>query len=233
MNKVRIKPSSTLLSAAFVCLFLPGSITSAQQPRSGDSYGKPQSSRHFVQLKGIKPGAKTRIHGRVMDAKGGPMGGVMVSAYDEEQQMHVSVFTAADGNFELKELRKTTHQVRMRLPGQLDEWVEDVEPDSDALTVRMEPAKGEDLQMQRTAASAMSLMKWDSLRDKENYKMMCAYCHQIGTVGFRTPEEPVDWETMVRRMDGFGGLYKHTQETIVQRFGGHLQGRCRLKMAHV
>ena len=217
MNKVRIKPSSTLLSAAFVCLFLPGSITSAQQPRSGDSYGKPQSSRHFVQLKGIKPGAKTQIHGRVTDAKGGPMGGVMVSAYDEEQQMHVSVFTAADGNFELKELRKTTHQVRMRLPGQLDEWVEDVEPDSDALTVRMEPAKGEDLQMQRTAASAMSLMKWDSLRDKENYKMMCAYCHQIGTVGFRTPEEPVDWETMVRRMDGFGGLYKHTQKTIVKR----------------
>ena len=217
MNKVRIKFSSTLLSAAFVFLLLPGSVTLAQQSLSADSYGKPQSSRHFVQLKGIKRGAKTRIHGRVTDAKGGPMAGVMVSAYDEELEVSASVFTAADGKFELKELRQTTHQVRMRRAGQLDEWVDDVEPGSDALAVRMEPAKGEDLQMQRTAASAMSLMKWDSLRDKENFKMMCTYCHQAGTVGFRTPELPVDWETMVRRMDGFGGLYRHTQKTIVKR----------------
>ena len=184
---------------------------------AGDSDRKAQSSRHFVQLKGIKPGAKTRIHGRVTDAKGGAMAGVMVTAYDEEQQIHVSVFTAADGKFEMEGLRKTTHQVRMRRPGQLDEWVDDVKPGSGALAVKMEPARGEDLQMQRTAASAMSLLKWDSLRDKENFKMMCTYCHQAGTVGFRTPEQPVDWETMVRRMDGFGGLYKHTQRTIVKR----------------
>ena len=162
-------------------------------------------------------GEKTRIHGQVTDEKGGPLAGVMVTAYDEEKEMHTSVFTAADGKFDLKELRKTTHQVRMRQPGQLDEWVDDVEPGSDALAVKMEPAKGEDLQMQRTADSTMGLMKWDSLRDKENYKMMCTYCHQAGTIGFRTPEQPVDWETMVRRMDGFGGLYQHTQKTIVKR----------------
>ena len=141
----------------------------------------------------------------------------MVTAYDEDLEMGTSVFTAADGKFELRRLRKTTHQVRVRRPGKLDEWVDDVEPDSDALALTMEPATGEKLQMQRTAASAMSLMKWDSLRDKENFKMMCTYCHQAGTVGFRTPEQPVDWETMVRRMDGFGGLYRHTQKTIVKR----------------
>ncbi|MCP4743487.1 MAG: hypothetical protein GY871_14875, partial [Actinomycetales bacterium] len=53
--------------------------------------------------------------------------------------------------------------------------------------------------------------------DRLNFKMNCAYCHQIGTPGFRTPEKPVDWETMIRRMDGFGGLYPHTKNTIVQR----------------
>ena len=87
----------------------------------------------------------------------------MVTAYDEELEMNASVFTATDGTFELKELRKTTHQVRMRRPGRLDEWVDDVEPGSGALAVKLEPATGEDLQMQRTAASAMSLTKWDSL----------------------------------------------------------------------
>ncbi len=63
----------------------------------------------------------------------------------------------------------------------------------------------------------MSMLAFDDPRDKLNFKMMCAYCHQVGTVGFRTPEEPVDWETMLRRMDGFGGLYPHTQATIIGR----------------
>ena len=145
------------------------------------------------------------------------MEGGMVSAYDKELEMSASVFTGVDGKFELNGLRKTTHKVRMRRPGKLDVRVDEVEPDSGALAVTMKPATGEKFQMQRTAASAMSLMKWDSLRDKENFKMMCTYCHQAGTVGFRTPDQPVDWETMVRRMDGFGGLYKHTQKTIVKR----------------
>ena len=184
---------------------------------TGDGYGQPQYSRPFVQLQGIKPGSKTRIHGRVTNAKGDPIEGVMVTAYNEELEVSASVFTGVDGKFELNKLRKTTHQMRIRQPGKLDVRVMDVEPDSDALAVTMKPAAGEKLQMQRTAASAMSLMKWDSLRDKENFKMMCTYCHQAGTVGFRTPEQPVDWETMVRRMDGFGGLYKHTQRTIIKR----------------
>jgi len=61
------------------------------------------------------------------------------------------------------------------------------------------------------------MLKWDSLKDKDNYKMMCSYCHQTGSKGWRSPELPVDWETMIRRMDGFGGLYKHTQKTLVKR----------------
>ena len=47
--------------------------------------------------------------------------------------------------------------------------------------------------------------------------MMCTYCHQTGSRGWRTPELPVDWDTMIRRMDGFGGLYRHTQQTLVKR----------------
>ena len=73
------------------------------------------------------------------------------------------------------------------------------------------------LESQRPASSAFSMLKFDDPRDKMNFKMFCSYCHQVGTLGFRTPEKPVDWETMLRRMDGFGGLYPHTQDTIIQR----------------
>jgi len=157
------------------------------------------------------------ISGKVLDESGKAMEGVMVSAFDGERRQSVTVFSQADGTFKIDGLRDVTHDVRARLLGQLDEWHEEVDPGTNDVSFAMEPATGEDLEMQRTADSAFSMLKFDNMKDKENFKMMCTYCHQAGTVGFRTPEEPVDWETMIRRMDGFGGLYKHTQETIVKR----------------
>ena len=81
------------------------------------------------------------------------------------------------------------------------------------------------------ATSAFAQLKFDSPRDRLNFKMMCAYCHQIGTPAFRSPEKPVDWETMIRRMDGFGGLYQHTKETIVQRIIDGIPLDKRIKIA--
>ena len=159
----------------------------------------------------------TTIHGKVEDSSGKAMGGVMVSAFDEERRQSVSVFTRPDGAFKIDGLRDATFQVRARLLGRLDEWEEDVEAGGGGLTFSLKRAKGEDLEMQRPGASGFGMLKWDNLRDKENFKMMCAYCHQPGTVGFRTPEKPVDWHTMITRMDGFGGLYRHTQKTLVDR----------------
>ena len=157
------------------------------------------------------------IRGKVVDASGKAMEGVMVSAFDEDRKQSVSVFSQKDGVFLLDGLRETTFSVRARLLGQLDEWEEDIEGGAKGLSFTMKPATGEDLEIQRTADSGFSMLKWDSVKDKENYKMMCTYCHQTGSRGWRTPEKPVDWQTMIRRMDGFGGLYKHTQETLINR----------------
>tara|TARA_B100000809_G_scaffold235592_1_gene253922 strand:+ start:2322 stop:3926 length:1605 start_codon:yes stop_codon:yes gene_type:complete len=157
------------------------------------------------------------IRGTVVDASGKVMEGVMVSAFDEDRKQSVSVFSQKDGAFLLDGLRETTFSVRARLLGQLDEWEEDIEGGAKGLSFTMKPATGEDLEIQRTADSGFSMLKWDSIKDKENYKMMCTYCHQTGSRGWRTPEKPVDWQTMIRRMDGFGGLYKHTQETLINR----------------
>ena len=73
------------------------------------------------------------------------------------------------------------------------------------------------MQSQRPAHDLMNMLEWEDEADALNFKMMCAYCHQVGTVGFRSPEEPVDWEVMLTRMDGFQGLYKHTQDVLVDK----------------
>ncbi|MDA9961246.1 carboxypeptidase regulatory-like domain-containing protein [Opitutales bacterium] len=143
--------------------------------------------------------------------------GVFVSAHDMENRKASGVFTAADGTYVIDELRVKDYRVRARQKGLIDVWLEDITAGSTGIEIKMTNATGWKLERQRTADSAFGMLKFDDVRDKLNFKMFCAYCHQIGTVGFRTPEEPVDWETMIRRMDGFGGLYSHTKRTIVKR----------------
>jgi streptogramin lyase len=159
--------------------------------------------------------AAKSLNGKVFGNDRKPLGGVMVSAFDEDHRKWVSVFSQENGAFSIDGLRDVEHQVRARLLGKLDEWHDDVRPERDALSIKMQLATGPDLEEQRPANSGFAMLKFDSMRDKLNFKMMCSYCHQIGTIPFRTPEKPVDWETMLRRMDGFGGLYPHLQEKII------------------
>ena len=196
------------LSTALVTMLSPAFAQQADQ--SKEAPGKSVSPGRSVK-------ASASIRGKVVGASGKAMEGVTLSAFDEERQLSVSVFSQADGTFVIDGLRDTTFNVRARLLGQADEWQKGVSADASDLAFAMKPATGTILEKQRTANSGFSMLKWESAKDKHNFKMMCTYCHQPGTVGFRTPERPVDWETMITRMDGFGGLYRHTQKTLVKR----------------
>jgi streptogramin lyase len=171
----------------------------------------------FALCVSMAPANAATITGKVVDASGNVMGGVMVTANDAEREQFTTVFTKSDGSFTINGLRDTTYDLRTRLLGQLDQQQKGVAVGSSGLSFAMEPATGKDLELQRTGDSTFGMLKWEKAADKENYKIMCSYCHQTGTVGFRSPEEPVDWDTMVTRMDGFGGLYEHTQENLVER----------------
>jgi putative heme-binding domain-containing protein len=168
-------------------------------------------------LQGTGPVHAETIRGTVSDQDGRPVEGVMVSAIDDEHRKWTSVFSQHDGSFAISGLRSVEHNVRTRLMGLSDEWVSDIAAGTNDMVIQTRPAVGVELEVQRPANSAFSMLAFDNPRDKLNFKMMCSYCHQLGTLGFRTPEKPVDWETMLRRMDGFGGLYPHTRETIIPR----------------
>ena len=132
------------------------------------------------------------IRGKVIDQFGSPVEGVMVSAIDDVHRKWTSVFSQKDGSFEISNLRDVDHNVRTRLMGLADEWVSSVPVGTNDLVIRTQPAVGKELELQRPADSAFSMLEFDNPRDKLNFKMMCSYCHQVGTLGFRTPEKPVD-----------------------------------------
>ena len=166
---------------------------------------------------GKAPGVLGALRGVVTNREGEAMSGVMISAFDDTRRMNVSVFSQSDGRFHVDGLPQASYRLRARLAGQEDQWLEGVKLGASDLAISLKPAVGEKLEDQRPATSAFAQLKFDSPRDKLNFKMMCTYCHQIGTAPFRSPEKPVDWETMITRMDGFGGLYPHVRETIVER----------------
>lgn len=163
-------------------------------------------------------GWAAQIGGVVTDAEGRPMRGVIVTAIDHDLEKRISVFSSREGLFAIDRLDARVYDVRARIIGMEDEFIREVHADSEAaidLKLSMKPA--EDLDEQRLGNNLLSQLKFDNMRDKLNFKMNCTYCHQVGTAGFRTPEQPVDWEVMITRMSGYGGLYEHTRETLVDR----------------
>ena len=66
--------------------------------------------------------ADASISGKVVDASGAGLEGVMVSAVDDENRKWISVFSQKDGSFTISGLRAVDHKVRTRLMGLSDEW---------------------------------------------------------------------------------------------------------------
>lgn len=159
------------------------------------------------------------VSGKVVDESGNALPGVMVTAFDYSTDATITVHTQEDGTYTIDGLDPKSYELRARLIGLEDEYIDEVDVESGKIAgdQLFKMQKTDDVHLQRRGDSLFSIMKWEDPKDKRNFKMMCGYCHQIGTIGFRSPEEPVDWETMVTRMDGFGGLYEHTKETIVDR----------------
>jgi hypothetical protein len=86
--------------------------------------------------------------------------------------------------------------------------------------------------MQATSVDRIRLIKWPSDEARLNFKMACAYCHQVGTEGFRAPQGKADWEVMVRDVMGsrtgfgsFRSLHKETQQALPGIFVRNLQAR--------
>jgi len=158
------------------------------------------------------------IKGTVVDSSGNGLRGAIVSAINEEQQKSISVLTDPQGRFIIDQVPPDTYVVRARLVGFEDRHSDEIDVSAgdgnEIAKFIMEPAK--DLLPQRTGASLFGMLKIEDEEQRMSFKMSCTYCHQVGTLGFRTPEQPVDWEVMITRMDGFGALHKDLKKTIVK-----------------
>ena len=161
------------------------------------------------------------ITGAVSDAHNKPLAGVMITAFDAVDDKTTSVFTMHGGRFKLPGLTGRDYKLRARLPGFEDEFIALAYKSASSATVsfRLKPAANP--RMQETSVDRIRLIKWPNDQARLNFRMACAYCHQVGTEGFRAPREKADWDVMVREVmstrTGFGAfrsLHKETQQAL-------------------
>lgn len=203
----------TLLTARFVALTFSGLITvsacghtSSPDPQTATSTPTQTATLPLptaTATLGTQPA--NVLSGRVADQSGQPLGGVMVTANDDERGVNVSVFTAVDGRYTLPPLRAARYHVRARLIGFEESLRENLDLSAAALAdFSLRPTN--DVNSQLPASYFHSLLTWPTRRIKGDFVRTCANCHQIGDHEFREQRTAEEWETVVNRMIGYGAV---------------------------
>ena len=161
------------------------------------------------------------ITGAVTDQQRKSLSGVMVTAFDAVEDKMITVFTREGGRFKLPGLTNRDYKVRVRLPGFEDDFTNVAYKSgaSSPVSFHLKPAANP--RMQETGVDRIRLIKWPTDEARLNFRMACAYCHQVGTEGFRAPKEKADWDVMVRDvmssrigLGAFRLLHKETQQAL-------------------
>src|SRR5262245_54388293 len=159
------------------------------------------------------------ITGAVADQQKKPLSGVMITAYDSVQEKTITVFTGEGGRFKVPGLANRDYKLRARLPGFEDEFMQ--VPYKTTPSVAFQLRRAANARNQETSVDRIRLLKWPNDEARLNFRMACAYCHQVGTDGFRAPKEKADWDAMVREvmstrvgLGAFRLLHMETRETM-------------------
>ncbi len=188
----------------------------ACETTSGSPAAAP-SAQPAAQASPASPGAAQTgvLSGTVRDYHDRPLGGALVTAYDDERGMNVSVYTDGLGHYEFPPLEARTWRLRVRTLGheRLQREVTLTPAGADnRFTLRL----ADDAQAQLPASYYYSQVKWPTQDLKANFALACANCHQIGDPLWRKQRTTEEWEAVVKRMEFRGPpLLDETRKLLI------------------
>ncbi|MFT3856180.1 MAG: hypothetical protein QM742_01250 [Aquabacterium sp.] len=153
----------------------------------------------------------------------------MVTVFNEAKDRKETVYTALDGSYAIRTSFQGKLSVRAR-----SHMLQDVSlPVTSAAAT---PPTRLDLQMTAfpnaqalsdslSASAHLTQVKWEDPKIRTAFISQCNYCHQMGNALTRTPKEVSAWETIMKRMEGYGALltfgeFKSIAKSLNQGFDG-------------
>lgn len=156
------------------------------------------------------------LRGRVTGETGEPLAGVMVTAYDDAKYASVTVFTGVDGRYAFPEIPPGSYRMRARRIGWDDSFAGSVEVTEKGGTSDFSLEPTGDLNAQLPPTYFKSLLHWPNERVAGDFSRACANCHQIGDPRWREPRTRAQWDAVIDRMIGYGGVpfFEETREVL-------------------
>jgi virginiamycin B lyase len=152
-----------------------------------------------------EPERSALLRGHVAAATGGPLGGTMLTAFDDARLESVSVFAREDGHFVFPRLRPGTYRVRVRLLGWQEVEVAVTLAGHKATTRDFALSPLADANEQLPASQFLSLVipKFPNPTIRSDFTLSCGNCHQIAGPRFREDKSVEEYGQVVTRMESF------------------------------
>ncbi len=145
------------------------------------------------------------LSGRVSDASGAPLAGVMVTAIDTARSQSVSVYTSGSGAYRFPQLDSATYRVEAQRIGYRSQ-AESVSLARDAVRTDFSLETKRDVTDQLPASYFYDLLEWPNAGVRGDFSRACANCHQIGNSMWRKDRSEAEWQELIDRMIGYGGV---------------------------
>jgi len=158
----------------------------------------------------VEAGARHVLAGSVRDNFGLPIEGAVVTVTNVALSRRVTVFTRADGQYELPPLRDGSYRLMVRRCGYQESPERELRlsGESKELELKMIPQTDANelawsLPANRWLPLVLERLSSDARR--EEFIRQCGYCHQQGSWATRVQRSDHDWQAIFDRMARMGG----------------------------
>ena len=159
------------------------------------------------------------ISGVVKSSGGLPVSGAMVTAFSEDEDHRITVYSDQNGHYRLPVSFTGNLSIRMRTP-YFSDVVQELEVANGSAQVLDFTAQKitdpQELSDSLTASAHLAVMKWNKQADRAAFVSQCHYCHQIGNALTRRPRSREEWDAVVSRMEGYMALITNAQKESIE-----------------
>ncbi|WP_293884063.1 hypothetical protein [Sphingomonas sp.] len=149
---------------------------------------------------------------KIMDDKGAPLEGALVTVVDNSQLRLTTRYTDKDGRVGFPEIASDENKVRVRHVGFADQLL-DLKPGMKEIEASLVPASQEQLLADLPANVWAERINVPTARMNTEFRVQCMMCHQMGYPNTRIHKGRADWAGVYERMANKGTRALLTRET--------------------